>query len=410
METIRLGVFGARRGTAFMEAAKCVDGAVVTAVCEKDKDVLEDAKNYCNEGVALYDNWDDFINSKKFDAVVLVNYFNEHAQYAIDAMRKGYDVLSETMAASTMALCVELCRTVEETGRIYMFAENYPFCRSVLEMRKLYQGGSLGKLIYSQGEYVHPMTIGEHHNLRDPKTRGPYHWRRYEPCTYYSSHALAPIMYITNAKPKSVVGMCANDTKDHYAQTWRVTKNALGILLIQMDDGSICEVTGNTYMGPHGNWYRISCTDGGAETVRDDQNQVRLNYCSWAKIPKGKEEHQTYAPDWPSHAEEANKAGHSGGDFWTVFNFVNAIRTRKPNFFDVYTATTMSATAILAWKSVLKGSKAMKVPDMRREASRKKFENDHDNPFPTWNGDHEDNNIPYDYGDVRSSKIKKNID
>ena len=101
---------------------------------------------------------------------------------------------------------------MEETGRIYMFAENYPFCRSVLEMRKLYQGGSLGKLIYSQGEYVHPMTIGEHHNLRDPKTRGPYHWRRYEPATYYSSHALAPIMYITNARPKSVVGMCASGT------------------------------------------------------------------------------------------------------------------------------------------------------------------------------------------------------
>jgi len=406
MKTIRLGVFGCRRGTAFMDAAKYIEGAKVTAICEKDVPVLEDAaKNHCEPDVLKFTNWNDFINCGQIDAVVLVNYFNEHAQYAIDAMEHGFDVLSETMAASTMALCVKLCRTVEKTGKVYMFAENYPFCKSVLEMRKIYQGGSLGKLMYSEGEYVHPMTIPEHHDLRNPATRGQYHWRRYEPATYYSSHALAPIMYVTNTFPKTVVGMCANDTAEHYKDTWRVTKNALGILLCQMDDGSICRITGNTYMGPHGNWYRLSCVDGGIETRRFHQDEVELNYCSWAKIPKGKQASQVYAPQWQDHGKEADAAGHSGGDFWTVYNFVQACREGKSNFFDVYTATMMSATAILAWKSVLKGSKAMKVPDLRKEAQRKKWENDNDNPFPS---DAEMNNIPYDYGKLRSSKIKKN--
>ena len=126
---LRIGVFGTWRGNAYIKATKYVDNAVITAICDKNPTRIENAKGNCPPDVAIFDNFDDFIDSGLFEAVFLCNYFQEHAQYAIRAMEKGIHVFSETMAASTMALCVQLCRTVEKTGCVYMLAENYPFFR-----------------------------------------------------------------------------------------------------------------------------------------------------------------------------------------------------------------------------------------------------------------------------------------
>jgi hypothetical protein len=42
----------------------------------------------------------------------------------------------------------------------------------------------------------------------------------------------------------------------------------------------------------------------------------------------------------------------------------------------------MSSLGILAWKSVLAKGMQMEIPDFRDEENRKKYENDHFNPFP----------------------------
>ena len=91
-------------------------------------------------------------------------------------------------------------------------------------------------------------------------------------------------------------------------------------------------------------------------------------------------------PDWPKHAELANKAGHGGGDFWTNFEFANAIRSGKQPFLDGYRGVAMSSVGILAWKSALEDGTPFSMPDFRKKRSRKAFENDHWSPFPSHAG------------------------
>ena len=172
---LRIGVFGTWRGNAYIKAVKFIDDAVVTALCDKAPNRIEEAKKNCAPDVAVFDNFDDFIESGLFDAVFICNYFNEHAQYAIRAMEKGIHVFSETMAASTMALCVKLCRAVESTGCKYMLAENYPFSRGCLEMKRLCESGKLGKIMFEEGEYIHPMSPKESWRYNDPSIHGDYH-------------------------------------------------------------------------------------------------------------------------------------------------------------------------------------------------------------------------------------------
>ena len=101
---------------------------------------------------------------------------------------------AETSACSTLAEAVALIEAVEKSQKTYMFAENYPYMAFNQEMRRLYRSGLIGDFKYGEGEYVHPMST-ENLNLLAP---GENHWRNWIPATYYCTHAIAPVMFITD--------------------------------------------------------------------------------------------------------------------------------------------------------------------------------------------------------------------
>lgn len=370
----RVGILGLSRGLSYINACNSV-GVKVVAICDTIKARHDAVRPACPEDVVSYDNFDDFIRHD-MDAVILCNYFTEHAPYAIKALRAGKHVLSECTSNVTLAEGVELCRVVEETGKLYMLAENYPFTKSNMEMRRIYQGGSLGRALYCEGEYVHPIAPDEYNSL-SPSIN---HWRNWLPSTYYCTHALAPLMYITDTMPLHVnaVSIAAPEV---FKGTARSSCDAAGIMLCRMDNGAIFRITGWAVLGGHGNWYRVSAADGVVESIRNNQDQLLLRYNSWS-VPEGAEECKTYSPEWDFNGELAEKAGHGGGDFWVVYHFNDAIQNNKQPYFDVYKGVTMSSLGILAWKSVLANGAQMEIPDFKDEKSRKKYENDYFNPFP----------------------------
>ena len=173
MEPIKIAVVGTGRGRVFMRPNLEVTGLKLTAICDRNPGKLEVLKRRLSPDGSLetYTDYDEMLEKADIDAVILANYFHEHAEFAIKALRKGKHVLSECVAMGTLAEGVELCRAVEESGKIYMIAENYPFSKQRMEMRRLYQSGELGELLYGEGEYCHPMH--EPYGIAP----GEYHWR-----------------------------------------------------------------------------------------------------------------------------------------------------------------------------------------------------------------------------------------
>jgi hypothetical protein len=98
--------------------------------------------------------------------------------------------------------------------------------------------------------------------------------------------------------------------------------------------------------------------------------------------PPGQVTERVYTPHWPEHAQEASKAGHGGGDFWTNFHFIRGIRQIEPVYLNVYRAVAMSVVGAQAWRSALSQGAPMPIPDFADETSRKTYENDHFSPFP----------------------------
>ncbi|MCL2815004.1 MAG: Gfo/Idh/MocA family oxidoreductase [Oscillospiraceae bacterium] len=376
---IKIGVFGLRRGSAFIMAARDA-GAEVSAVCDKSEDAFLAVKGNCPENIRWYRDFDEFI-CHPMDAAVLCNYYDEHAEYAIKALAAGVHVLTETACNVTLAEGAAICRAAEKSGKIFSLAENYPFMCANLELARLYRGGTLGRVLYAEGEYVHPCPREDYNNL----SPGKYHWRNWIPVSYYVTHSLAPLMYMTGAVPKKVNAL-AMYAPELYEGTVRNNSDGAAIMLCTMDNGAIFRVTGCASFAGHGNWYRLACTKGAAETVRGNQNNVRLAYNRW-NIPEGEQTEKIYAAQWPDNAELAEKAGHGGGDFWVMYHFINCVRENTQPFFDLYKSVALSSVGIVAWKSVLQGGIPLEIPDFADEKARAEYENDTFNPFPHFSED-----------------------
>ncbi len=387
MKKVREGVFGAWRGNSYIELIRKQERCELVAIC--DKNIASMEKGEAFENVALFDNFEDFLAygvENGMNAVFLANYFHQHAPFAIRAMEAGMDVISECTAAGTLKECVELVEAVERTGKKYMLAENYPFMTNNLKMNDIVKSGALGSLLYAEGEYNHS---GNNEELRR-LTPGTYHWRGWMPRTYYVTHAMGPLMYMTDSMPKYVSARAAHSDLLYQIRDWRHNYDGVGMMFCEMSNGMIARFTGCTAMASDYSRYRIvgdvaSCEAGG--NVGD--GQVRMFWFAHTK-PENEESNCKMIPaDLAEFGEKgvfAKNAGHGGGDFWIVENMVDYYLDDKEPFFDVYRGAAMSATAILGWRSCLNHGENMKIPDFKNKEERDLYRNDDLTPFPDENG------------------------
>ena len=388
MDKIRIGMLGAWRGNSYIDLMLNDEEIELVAVCDRHKETLDSID--LPDSVKKYQDFDSFLEEGIRDgmnAVFLCNYFHMHAPYAIRAMEAGLDVVSECTSAGTMKECVDLVRAVERTGRKYMIAENYPFSLSNMEMARLCREGKLGRVMYAEGEYNHGASRQDLQML----SPGKYHWRAWLPRTYYVTHAMGPLMYMTGSMPKYVCGRSVYSPEVHrLVEGFRNVFDGVGMMFCEMDNGMIARFTGCTAMASDYSRYRVVGDVGGAEGGTGFGENVRLYYHSY-NMPEGVNDPITvYRPDPASfgpRAQAALKAGHGGGDFWIVENMKDYFLREKRPFFDVYRGVAMSATAILGLRSSFNHGENMAVPDFSVEEERKKWENDDLTPFPDENGD-----------------------
>lgn len=379
MGKIRVGILGAGRGMDLAENL-VLAGAEIVAICEISCERARRGLERLGFDVPVYDNFDEFIELG-MDAVVLANYFHEHTPYAIKCFEKGIHVLSECISNGTMAEGVELIRAYEKSDSIYMLAENYPQMKFNREMKKVCLEGTLGKLIYAEGEYNHPPMPDDAEFYKE-YIYFAEHWRNYLPRSYYITHSLAPLMWSTGATPRRVSAVPVYSPVEEKA-TARYVGDRAAIITTLNDDASVFRVTGCAAFGAHHNAYRICGENGQIENLRGMGEKIMLRYNHWS-IPEGREEVNLYEPEWNDSDEEfINKAGHGGGDYIVSRMFLDCIREgRQPEHpYDIHSAVTMASVAILAHRSILNGGIPYDVPDFRIEECRREYENDRHTPF-----------------------------
>lgn len=373
MKKVKIGVLGGYRGGSMIEFSKKYEHAELVAVCDKVPEVLDRQKEACGEaGITYYSDFEDFIKHD-MDAVVLANYANGHAPFAIRCMKEGKHVFSEVLPVQTMKEAVELIETVEETGLIYAYGENYCYMPGPYEMRKLYREGKIGEFEYGEGEYVHncepiwpDITYGE-----------PDHWRNNMYATFYCTHSMGPLVHITGLRPVRVTGYESNMNKRALRCGRRGAQ--MGIEMVEFENGAIAKsIHGDLYRNSI--WYSIYGSKGRMETSREDADIAGVSrlYVNFDKedgaYDTGKLEDYFPKKDMD---DEAEGFGHGNSDFYSMYNFVRKIQGYEDaDTIDVYEALDMFLPGMFAYRSILKGGIPMEIPNLRNKEEREKYRND----------------------------------
>lgn len=386
MKKIKIGIFGVRRGRDYAKSFLYLNCDIV-AICESREQIRKEAAEALGLKSGIYDNFDAFIEHD-MDAVFIANYFHEHTPYVLECFKRNIHVLCECITNATMAQGVQLMQAYANTKSIFMLAENYPFMPCNREIKRVCDTGTLGKLLYAEGEYNHPVNPYDEEFFK-VHTYDPLHWRNYLPASYYVTHSLGPIMRATGATPRIVQAQAAFAASAPDRPSGKQTADRAAIITTKNDDDSVFCFTGCASFGAHHNAYRVCGTEGQIENIRGYREKMLLRYNDWS-VPEGLEAMQMYEASFDdADMDIIKESGHGGSDFIVARTFVNAIRENKqPEFpFDLPSAVAMSSVAILAHRSILDGGKPYRIPDFTNADDVAMYENDHLSPFPSENGD-----------------------
>lgn len=371
---VKIGVFGGHRGFTMIEQLLNHPHAQLVAVCDKYEPLLDKVKKAAEEHniqVAVYADFDEFIKHD-MDAVVLANYANEHAVYAVRCLNAGKHVMSEVLPAETPAQLVELVETVEKTGLVYTYAENYCYMKAPFEMWKKYRSGDVGEIQYGEGEYIHDCTSiwpGITYGEKD-------HWRNRLFATYYCTHSCGPLLTISGLRPVKVVGFETNLNTEEKQQRIGHFATA-GIEMITLENGAVLKsIHGGLKREPGSINYQVYGTKGMMESERYNDSEFNI-YLEGDKVCKG--EWSKYDPENEIGRDVAFKSGgHGGSDFYTTHFFIEKILGNPDGDWaiDVYKACDMGLCGLMAWRSVLNGNTPVEIPDFRKKEDRDRFRND----------------------------------
>ena len=368
---LKVGIVGAPRGAGFMAGFNAVTETKVVALCDKNRETLErSAERYGIE--RRYTDYEQMLDSD-VDVIVIATPMPLHAPMAIAALNAGKHVFSEVSAATDLTQCWQLAQAVKSSGRKYMMAENYCYMKPNVLVKELARRGLFGALYFGEGEYIH--------DVKDLNRQTP--WRRVwqtgrNGCTY-PTHSLGPVLQWFNAARDEgqevirVERVACFGSGRHY-QDWRgvdFDHDDLTLMLCQLNTGGLVKIRLDMLSDrPHNlAYYSLQGTKGCYEARRGlgDQPKIWLadfhKPVEWHALSELEEEFMPAM--WRNPPEEAVRAGHGGGDYFEVRDFVDSILHDTEPPIDVFAALDFTVPGLISEESINRGGVPLPVPDFR---------------------------------------------
>lgn len=368
----KMGIWGLGRGTSFFWNANAL-GIDVVAGCDFHDTAREAFHKICPDATLTADE-DEFL-AMDFDAVLIATYCPDHAKHAIKALKAGKHVLSEVTAFFTPADGVALVEAVEESGRVYNLAENYPFTKLNMYLARLYKEGLFGELTYAEFDYVHgganPVVSYPDGTPMEPGNQ-LHSWRGWLNYHYYCTHSLGPVMVISGLRPEKVTAFpedvlsrgCVHG-KGRKVDGIMPNLCAFAPSLIQMSNGGIVRnlMGGSTADSRMQRFFATKASAiGNKLTLGAAESKVGV---------------LEIEPEWEAMGKAAESAGHGGGDFWTLYYFARQIHTGEKAPWDIYSAADVTLAGIQALRSAVHEGTPMEVPDFRSKEVRDRYRDDY---------------------------------
>jgi len=366
IDQLNIGIVGAcGRGKSFKTACDALNVVRIHAVCDVNADDLESAKDRLGADEA-YTDYETMLAQSDLDAVIIGTPMHFHVPQAIPALKAGLHVLSEVPAAVSIDECRDLVRAAHASNAVYMMAENYTYARHCVMVREMVRRGEFGTPYYGEGEYLHELK-----DLNEITT-----WRRKWQTGVngitYGTHSLGPILQWMPGD--RVATVCCAGSGHHYRDPrGDVYENEDScVMLCRMAGGGLVKVRVDMLSDrPHAmNNHQLQGTDGCFESARAKGEAHRVwlrskcpDMSTWLDLATLEDE---FLPDfWRTATEAAKKAGHGGGDYFEILDFVDAITGARPCPIGIHESMDMTLPGLVSQQSILDDGRWLDVPDSR---------------------------------------------
>lgn len=370
MKKIKIGIAGVR-GLSTLMGLNDIEDVEIAAMCDLDEKHLDDAAARIGGDVRKYRVFDDMLESD-IDAVIIATPMQCHVPQAIAALEAGKHVMCEVTAGVSMDELFWLCECVEKYQKIYMYAENYIYTPEVQLVKNMVAKGLFGTPYYAEGMYLHDI----HDLLVYPN--GKTSWRSFWQCgkrgNFYPTHSIGPVMQWFPGDRITEISTFSPGVRNPYG----VKQDSGTTTMCRTANGNLLNIrTDCLSPRPHSmDYYQLQGTEGiyqsatyGKGRLAGDVDRVSLNSNKLENGSMDWEELWNYKdllPDKYKNATQSQRnAGHGGGDFFIVEDFINAVRNNEQPDLDVYKACEWTAVGLLSSISVANNGRTMQVPDFR---------------------------------------------
>ncbi len=357
--TLRIGLVGAAGRGGHFTAALAASGARITAICDLRKEALE---AWLDRDVERYSDYEAMLDRAKLDAVVIGTPQHLHARQAIQALQRGLHVLSEVPAAVGLDEARELVRAAAASRSVYMLAENYCYWRENRLIAELARQGKFGELYYAYCSYLHDVR----HLI--PQTPWRRHWQMGIDGNTYPTHSLGPVLKCLTGQ-RIVRVACAGSGKHHRDSEGKLFHEDTTVTLCKTDRDALIDLRlALVSPRPYETHYELQGTEGAYH-----DGKLWLPELSpepkWFAVDELLQQPtfaERYLPaEWRNPSDEALRAGHGGGDFFEVQDFIRAVRGEIASPIDIHAAMDMTLPGLVSQQSILRGGAWTDVPDSR---------------------------------------------
>ena len=289
-----------------------------------------------------YPSLEELVKDDRVEAVFVATDAPSHPRHCIEVLKHGKHVASAVPAVfGSLEDAHKLFEAVKASGLKYMMFETSYFHEDLYGMRQIYHAGGLGKLLYSEGEYLHYM----------PTPIDSYKgWRVGLPPQWYPTHSNAYYVGVTGGSFTEVSCMATPSRLEHLQPANNPYKNPYGteIALFRTSEGGMARM-GVSWDSPG--------YGGEMGRIRGQKGSYYGKYEGEEKaLPDLKR------PPLPPRVEAG---GHGGSHGYLMNEFVTAILQNRKPLVDIAQALNMTVAGIVAHQSALKGGKLLKIPQFK---------------------------------------------
>jgi predicted dehydrogenase len=286
-----------------------------------------------------YPSLEDLVKDDRIEAVFCATDAPSHARHCMEVLRHGKHVACAVPAVhGSLEDAEKLFETVKSTGQKYMMFETSYFHEDLHAMRKIYEAGGFGRLVYSEGEYYH-YSVEQLDSYKG--------WRIGLPPQWYPTHSNAYYMGVTGGSFTEVSCMGIPSLKELLQPANNRYKNPFGseIALFRTSEGGMSRMAVS--------WD----TPGDSGEKGRIRGQKGTFYGKYQGLEK-----KLPAIRRPPLPPGVNAGGHGGSHGQLMNEFVTAILEDRKPLVDIAQALNMTVSGVVAHQSALKDGELMKIP------------------------------------------------